>query len=174
MSGFESDVVDLTSELVGRASENPPGEESAVADFLRERLEESPLPFDVETDDVLDGRPNVVARVGDPAEGSVLLTGHTDVVPANTDDWTADPYELEQRGDRIVGRGTADMKGAIAAKILATEAYFESTSTEIPGEVILAFVVDEEHLGRGTQALVQNVDIAPDAAIIGEPTDLDV
>ena len=171
MSDHEQKVVDLASELVSRPSENPPGNEAAVAEFLAKRLEDSSVPFDIETREVEPGRPNVVARAGDPSRGSVLLTGHTDVVPANAADWTGDPYTLREADGRVVGRGIADMKGALAAKVLAAESYL--TSTEDPGEVVLAFVVDEENQGRGTQTLVAD-GIEADAAVVGEPTELDV
>lgn len=165
------EIVALTRELVKRESENPPGNERAVATFLEERLKSSPVPFDIKSYKVEPDRPNVVACAGDPAKGSVLLTGHIDVVPANADDWSGDPYELRNRGGRIIGRGTADMKGALAAKILAAEAYYEAADD--PGEVVLAFVVDEEDNGKGMQALVDR-GVGVDVAIIGEPTELQV
>lgn len=168
---MSDEAVALTRELVERESENPPGNEREVAEYLEEYLESSPVPFDIEFYDVEPDRPNVVACAGDSVKGSVLLTGHVDVVPANADDWSGDPYELRERDGRIVGRGTADMKGALAAKVLAAEAYYESADD--PGEVVLAFVVDEEHSGKGTRALVER-GIDADAAIIGEPTDLQV
>jgi len=164
-------VVAATTGLVSRASENPPGEEEVVAGWLVDRLNNSPVPFAVESETVAPGRPNVVARAGDPEQGRVLLTGHTDVVPANADDWTNDPYEPTVRDGRLYGRGTADMKGAIAAMIVATEQYFDHT--DAPGQVILGFVVDEEHGGAGMQAFGDG-GIEADAAIVGEPTDLNV
>lgn len=167
----ESEAVALTRELVERESENPPGNERAVATYLRERLANSPVPFEIEWYDVEPDRPNVVARAGDRATGTVLLTGHLDVVPAAADAWSGEPYELRKRDGRIVGRGTADMKAALAAKVLATERYYEATDT--PGEVVLGFVVDEEANGAGTNALVER-GLAADAAIIGEPTELNV
>lgn len=171
MTDDSADVVDLTAELVNHPSENPPGDERPVVEYLCTRLDDSPVPFDVETYDVVDDRPNVVARAGDPGRGTVLLTGHVDVVPANRGDWTGDPYEARESDGRLVGRGTTDMKGALAAKLVATETYF--AQIDHPGEVILAFVADEEHLGRGTRALVER-GVEADAAIVGEPTELDV
>lgn len=167
----DSATVELTRRLIERESENPPGNERAVASYIHERLKDSPVPFDVEVYDVEPGRPNVVARAGNPENGTALLTGHTDVVPAHSEDWSRDPYELCEDDGRIVGRGSADMKGALAAKIVATESYYESTSD--PGEVILGFVVDEEANGAGTRALVEN-GVDADVAIIGEPTELQV
>jgi acetylornithine deacetylase/succinyl-diaminopimelate desuccinylase family protein len=170
-AGVDGDVVALVRELVARASENPPGDERAVAEYVESRLEASPVPFDVESYEAAPDRPNVVATVGDPAHGSVLLTGHLDVVPATAADWSGDPYELRERDGRVVGRGVADMKGALAAKVLAAEQYYRATDD--PGEVCLAFVVDEEVGGAGTRALVERgVDV--DAAVVGEPSDLQI
>lgn len=116
-----SEIVTLTRELVERESENPPGNEQAVAEYLKQRLESSPVSFTIEVNEVSPGRPNVIARGGNPAKGTVLLTGHTDVVPAEPTNWSHNPYELRVGNDRVIGRGTSDMKGALAAKILATE-----------------------------------------------------
>jgi acetylornithine deacetylase/succinyl-diaminopimelate desuccinylase family protein len=157
--------------LIARASETPPGEEAAVADWLVDRLATSPVEFDVERSDVAPGRPNVLARAGDPARGTVLLTGHTDVVPADPDAWTDHPYEPVVRDGRLVGRGAADMKGALAAMLVGAERYL--TATTHPGEVVLAFVVDEEDQGAGTAALVED-GIEADCAVLGEPTELNV
>ncbi|MFC7026847.1 M20 family metallopeptidase [Halomicroarcula sp. GCM10025710] len=156
---------------MARPSENPPGDERAVAEWLETRLEESPTPFTVETTEVLPDRPNVVARVGDPANGSVVLNGHTDVVPASEADWTSGPYEPTVRDGRLFGRGAADMKGALAAMVVATERYVERADD--PGEVVLAFVVDEEHGGSGMRALVES-GLDADVAIVGEPTEMNV
>lgn len=163
-------LVDLTRILVEQPSENPPGDEAAVATVLEERLETSLVPFEVERYEVEPGRPNVVATAGDPDRGTILLAGHTDVVPANAADWSGDPYRLHKEGDRIVGRGTADMKGALVAKLLAAESYLSEPSA---GRVILAFVCDEEHDGIGMRSIVER-GISADCAVIGEPTRLHV
>jgi acetylornithine deacetylase/succinyl-diaminopimelate desuccinylase-like protein len=157
--------------LVSRRSENPPGAEAPVAEWLAGRFADSPVAFDVATEEVEPGRPNVVARAGDPSRGSVLLTGHTDVVPADPEAWTTHPYEPTVRDGRLHGRGTADMKGAVGAMVVAAERYLARTTA--PGEVVLAFVVDEEHDGAGTRALVEG-GVDADVAVVGEPTDLDV
>ncbi|PSP84833.1 hypothetical protein BRC83_04215 [Halobacteriales archaeon QS_1_68_17] len=164
----ENAVVELR-ELVGIPSENPPGDEEAVAAYLVDRFEDSPVPFRVEIREIEPGRPNVVARAGDPDRGSLLLTGHTDVVPADPAEWTGDPFELREDDGQLYGRGTADMKGAIAAQLAAAEAYL--STHDAPGEVILAYVVDEERTGDGTAALVDR-GLRADAAVLGEPTDL--
>lgn len=167
----DDELVTLTTSLVAQPSENPPGDEAAIASFLVDRLESSPIPFEVDQYEVEPGRPNVIARAGNPDQGSVLLTGHTDVVPADPEEWSGDPYELRRDGERLVGRGIADMKGALAAKIVAAESFLAAVDN--PGEVVLGFVVDEEFRGRGTQAMLDR-DVTADWAIVGEPTDLDV
>lgn len=167
----ERQVVDLTSALVALPSENPPGDEKAVIDYLVDRLDRSPVPFEVTLQEVEEDRPNLIARAGDPSRGTLLLTGHVDVVPASGEGWTGDPYEPRRVDGRIVGRGVSDMKGALAAKLLAAETYL--TETEDPGEVVLAFVVGEETTGFGSKALVDD-GIDADGAILGEPTDLEV
>lgn len=171
MSVDEERLVDLTAELVERASENPPGNERAVADFLANRLRSSPVSFDVERFEVEPNRPNVIARAGNADGETMLLAGHTDVVPADSDEWFGDPYALRQEAGRLVGRGVSDMKAAIAAKVLVAEAVLSAGA--VNGEVILAFVVDEEWNGAGMRALVER-GITADHAIIGEPTNLEV
>jgi len=172
MTGIAAaDVVDLASELISHPSVNPPGEEAAAVAFLRERLASSPVPFEIVTQEVEEGRENLIARAGDGERGTVVLSGHVDVVPATVADWTRDPFDPYVSDGRLVGRGAADMKGAIAAMVIAAEAYWESTSD--PGAVVLAFVVGEEVGGIGTRHLVGE-GIDADAAILGEPSGLRV
>jgi len=164
-------VLDIAKELISRPSENPPGEEATVAEWLGDRFVSSPIAFDVDTTLVEPGRPNVVARAGNPENGTVLLTGHMDVVPADPQAWIDHPYEPTVRDGRLVGRGSADMKGAIAGMIVAAERYLDRIAD--PVEVVLAFVVDEEHGGTGTEQLIKD-GLTADVAIIGEPTELNV
>jgi len=174
MNGSTETVVEELRELVNRPSANPPGNEKAVAEYLVERFETSPVSFEVETQQYEPDRPNVIARAGDSANGSILLTGHVDVVPADESTWTGDPFELRRDTDELVGRGTADMKGSVAAQITAAESYL--IEQDSPGEVVLAYVVDEESTGHGTRELVEERidgnDV--DAAILGEPTNLEL
>lgn len=167
----EKRVIDEARRLVSIRTTTPPGEKELVEYYL-DRFEDSPVEFDVETqriDPDDPSRQNVIARAGDPARGTLLLTGHLDVVPAVESEWSAPPFDLTRRGDRLVGRGIADMKGSLATMLLATETYF--AATDEPGEVVLGFVADEETGGRGTRELVRR-GIEADAAILGEPTSL--
>lgn len=170
-SANERRVIEEARAAVSVRTTTPPGEKELVEYYL-DRFEESPIEFDVETQRIDPDDPtrlNVIARAGDPALGTLLLTGHLDVVPAVESEWSVPPFDLTRREDRLLGRGIADMKGSLASMLLATEAYFEATDD--PGEVVLGFVADEETGGRGTQELVDH-GIDADAAILGEPTSL--
>jgi acetylornithine deacetylase len=60
---------------------------------------------------------NLFATIGPEVAGGVALSGHTDVVPVEGQDWTSDPFTLTARGDKVYGRGTCDMKGFIAVAL---------------------------------------------------------
>lgn len=164
-------VIQEVRSFVSRPTPNPPGHEERLTEYLIERLDNSPVEFSVSTQTIDPGRQNVVARVGDPSRGRLLLTGHIDTVPADEDQWSTDPYDLSLRDGRMIGRGVVDMKAACAAMLLATEDYVKSVET--PGEVILGFVADEECSGTGTQTLVKSGPKV-DAAILGEPSNMDI
>jgi len=164
-------VVDLTRQLVSFSSTDPPGDESAIGKFVVDWLESSDVPFTVETSEVRPGRKNVRAKAGDPHRGRITLTGHMDVVPADESAWSVDPFDLTRRDGRIIGRGVSDMKGALAAKLLAAESYLRNHDD--PGQVELAFVVGEERGGFGTEALVES-GVQTDWVILGEPTDMQI
>lgn len=164
-------LLSLAKELVESPSENPPGNEYAVTETLLNWFDESPIDFEITMQRVESNRKNIIARAGKSDNGSVIFNGHTDVVPADASQWTGDPFTLRQTEKTLVGRGIADMKGAIAAAIIAAEAYMINSSD--PGEIVLTFVVDEEYGGKGSATLVDS-GIEADAAIIGEPTELKI
>jgi acetylornithine deacetylase len=118
------------------------------------------------------GRPNLAASL--PACGagrSLLLTGHVDVVKAGTGR-TVNPFGGEIRDGRIYGRGTADMKGGVAAMVMAVEAVFRS-GLRPAGAITVGTVVDEEAGGMGTLAFVDR-GYRADGCILTEPTDLQI
>lgn len=118
------------------------------------------------------GRPNQAATVKGSGDGqSLLLTGHIDVVPPGTG-WSVDPFAAVRKDGRIYGRGTVDMKGGIAAMIMALEAVIAS-GYHPKGDVIVGTVVDEEAGGMGTLDFVAH-GYRADAAILTESTNLAV
>jgi acetylornithine deacetylase len=162
-------VAELLARLVAIDSTNPdlvPGGagEGAVAAFIAERLARGP--FEVESSEILPGRPNVVARLRGRGGGrSLLICGHTDVVGADREAFAP------RIGDgRLYGRGSFDMKGGLAAAIVASERV--ASGETLRGDLLLAFVIDEEWRSVGAEALVERH--RADAAILPEPTDLGV
>ncbi len=115
-------------------------------------------------------RPNLLARIAGAGGGrSLLLFGHVDVVKAGTG-WSLDAFGAVRRDGRVYGRGAVDMKGGIAAMIMAVEAVVRAGLTPA-GDILVGTVVDEEAGGMGTLAFVDRGHRA-DACILTEPTDL--
>jgi acetylornithine deacetylase len=111
------------------------------------------------------GRPNVIGVLdGREAGPAVMFCGHLDTVGV---EGMTDPFVPRVDGDRLYGRGTQDMKGGVGAMIAAAGVLARSWTR---GRLIVAAVVDEEHLSLGAEALVR--DWTADAAIVTEPTDL--
>jgi acetylornithine deacetylase len=115
---------------------------------------------------------NLFATLGPEADGGILLSGHTDVVPVADQEWSSDPFEMVERDGRLYGRGTCDMKGFIAAAV-AMVPEFAAAVGDRP--IHFAFTHDEEVGCLGAQALVEVLkgrEIRPAVAIIGEPTEM--
>lgn len=117
---------------------------------------------------------NLYATLGPAETRGIALSGHTDVVPVDGQDWHTDPFSVVEADGRLYGRGTADMKGFIAV-VLALVPEFLSRPLETP--IHLAFSYDEEVGCLGVHGLVdhfQGPGVAPRIAIIGEPTSMKV
>jgi acetylornithine deacetylase len=113
---------------------------------------------------------NLYACVGPHDRGGVLLSGHTDVVPVDGQEWSADPFRLLERGGRLYGRGSADMKGFIACALRAVRL---ATSRELRVPLQLALSYDEEIGCVGVRSLIQDMSgwtHRPRFCIVGEPT----
>jgi acetylornithine deacetylase len=113
---------------------------------------------------------NLFATIGPDVGGGIVLSGHTDVVPVDGQDWTSDPFTLVEKNQLLFGRGTSDMKGFIAVALgLVPE--FVKLNLRVP--IHLAFSCDEEVGCKGVRPLVDYLKHSPkkpSAAIIGEPT----
>jgi len=164
------DPLPLLKDLVAVNSVNPalvpgaPGE-GAIADVVRLAMERAGLAVVVQ--EVAPGRPNVVGVLEGRQPGpSVMFCGHLDTVGV---DGMAEPFRPRIDGDRLYGRGSQDMKGGVASMIAAAGLLAQGWTR---GRLIVAAVVDEEHLSIGAEALVR--DWQADMAIVTEPTDLRV
>ena len=162
----------LARTLVRIDSRNPslapdgPGESACVA-LLREVLDA--WSFRTEVHDAAPGRPNLVARIGEARRGrTLMLSGHVDVV--GVEGMTHAPFDGEERDGRLYARGAADMKGGIAAMCAAA---WHAARDGLAGEVVVALTADEEYESAGTRVMLER-GVRADAAIVGEPTCLDV
>ncbi len=117
---------------------------------------------------------NLFATLGPEVDGGILLSGHSDVVPVTDQDWSSDPFVMEERDGRLYGRGTCDMKGFIAACLAMAPTYAAQVSTR---PMHFAFTYDEEIGCFGAQHLAADLQargLTPGVAIIGEPTEMRV
>jgi succinyl-diaminopimelate desuccinylase len=168
-----AELVALTRELVRIPSVVHPGDpaatEATVAAHVERWFRKEGLP--VEVQDVAPGRPNVLAWVGARGRGrTLLLEGHTDVVTeGNPAEWRFPPFSGEVAEGRIWGRGAADMKGGLAAAMLALAALRRS-GVRLGGCLVVAALVDEEGDMIGAKHLVTTpIGREIDAAIVCEP-----
>ena len=115
---------------------------------------------------------NLVARFGPDDQPGVVLSGHTDVVPANEDSWITSPFAMDERDGRLYGRGSCDMKG-FAACIMAVAPALAKAKLNRPA--YLCFSYDEEVGCLGAPDIAEYLaalEVPPNFAIIGEPSDM--
>lgn len=146
-----------------------------LIDFVQDYLENHHIESTLVTSDD-EKKANLFASLGPDAGagGGVALSGHTDVVPVDGQDWDRDPFSISQKDGRLYGRGTADMKGFIACA-LASVPEFKSRNLKKP--VHLVFSYDEEVGCLGIRPLIRkfgNQLPRPDIVIVGEPTSMSV
>jgi len=161
---------ELVASLVAIESVNPelvPGGagEAEIADFVAGWLREAGL--EVELDEAAPGRPSVVAVArGSGGGASLMLNAHMDTVGV---EGMERPFEPEVRDGRLYGRGAYDMKGSLAACMLAAQ---RLAREDLSGDVIVTAVADEEYASIGVQSVLAGR--RADAAIVTEPTGLRV
>lgn len=117
---------------------------------------------------------NLLATIGPMVEGGVVLSGHTDVVPIDDQDWHTDPFSLVEKDGKLFGRGTCDMKCFIAASLAALP---DMVAADLPVPIHFAFSYDEEVGCAGVPSLIKLIREElplPRAVIVGEPTDMKV
>lgn len=169
MSIPPGDSIGLAEALVRIDTRNPSMVPGAPGEIGAVRLLAELLPgwgFTVETRELPGGRANLVARIGGGGGRTLMFNGHLDVV--GVDGMVHAPFDAERRDGRLYGRGSADMKGGVAAMCAAAA---RAAATGLGGEIVVACVADEEYESIGTRALVED-GIRADAAIITEPTRL--
>jgi acetylornithine deacetylase/succinyl-diaminopimelate desuccinylase-like protein len=146
VSTLRQEVTELLQGLIRIDTTNPPGNETAAAELLRDFLEESGVECELYAK--IPERANLVARIPGRGDGPKLLfLSHTDVVLADASEWSADPFGGELRDGEVWGRGALDMKGQVAAEAVAI-ASLAREGFEPVGDLIFCATADEE-VGAG-------------------------
>jgi len=144
-----------------------------MAGYLAERLTEAGARVEMIHNDTYT-KANVFATLGPEEDGGIVLSGHTDVVPVEDQDWTSEPFAMREADGRLYGRGTCDMKGFIAAALATARDY---SPDRLRRPLHFAFTYDEETGCFGGRALVEHLkahDLRPALAIVGEPTGMQI
>ena len=167
MDSAATPVLTLARELIARRSLTP--DDAGCQTLLAQRLQ--PLGFRCETLQS-NGVTNLWARLGDTAP-LVCFAGHTDVVPTGPlDAWGSDPFEPTLRDGHLYGRGAADMKGSVAAFVVAIESFVAQHRPA--GSIALLITSDEEGPSTdGTVKVVERLErdgVGIDFCVVGEPS----
>ena len=139
-----------------------------LIDFVRELLRELDAEVRLTFDDAR-GKANMFATLGPRGDGGLVLSGHTDVVPVDSQAWDTDPFALVQRHGRLHGRGTSDMKSFIAIALALLPQY----ASRLERPLHLALSYDEEVGCIGVGRLIEDLaraNVKPSACVVGEPT----
>lgn len=177
----KDELISATKGLISIPTVNPPGQnyEECVT-FLLDTLNEIGLRVKIvrvpkarlsELAPQGEGlpRPNLIAELLGGGKKTVHLNGHYDVVPVS-DEWKCNPFKPTIKNGRIYGRGSSDMKGAIASMMIAVKAIIES-DIELDGTLQISAVPDEETNGLGgTSFIIEEGKVRADYCIVGEPS----
>ena len=163
-------VLELTDALIAAPSENPPGDERAVAALLTDALEQRGLPAP-RTIAKEPERPNLLSTIDfGPGGRHLSLCGHMDTKPVGSDRWDTDPFKTVIEDRRLYGLGSCDMKAALASMIEAATALGDLER----GRLSLLFTADEEFMAAyGARFLAETQEVDADAIVIGEPAGID-
>ncbi|MBM10307.1 MAG: acetylornithine deacetylase [Magnetovibrio sp.] len=144
-----------------------------VIDFIREYLANLGISSDIIHSE--DGnKANLYATVGEHRSPGIMLSGHTDVVPIDGQEWDSNPFEVLEKDGKLFGRGTSDMKSFIAITLAMLPRFMERG---LKTPLHLAFSYDEEVGCIGVRRLIDKLNgmpIKPAMCIVGEPTSMQV
>jgi acetylornithine deacetylase len=160
--------LDLVRRLIGFDTTSR-GSNLALIDFVQEMLEGAGARCR-RTLDASGTKANLFATFGPDAAGGYVLSGHTDVVPVDGQEWSSDPFVAEIRGDKLFGRGTCDMKGFVG---VALSLLPQIARAKLTRPIHFALSYDEEVGCIGVRGLLDDLkaaNIKPALAIVGEPT----
>lgn len=166
-----SQTVEILHDLIGFASVSR-DPNKALIDYVAARLADVGVTATIIPDES-GAKANLFASTGPPpGKGGVMLSGHTDVVPIDGQNWTKPAFECTSENGRLYGRGTADMKGFCAAAIAS---FTEATRLPLKTPLHLALSYDEEIGCIGVRSMIEmmaNAPFRPAMCIVGEPTEM--
>ncbi len=166
-------LIDLTKKLIAINSENPPGKEEKIANFIKARMRQAGIK-DIKTYCFAPARPNVIGILkAKNSQGSLLLSPHMDTVPAGKN-WTADPFHPIIKGNKLFGRGATDCKGNLAVCLEVVRSLIED-GIDLKQDLIIAITVDEETGSKqGIIKLLEKKILRPTWAVILDSDDFKV
>ena len=165
-----TEMLELLQNMIHMPTANPPGDEQALAEYLADYLKARGIQAWVQP--VKENRANLCAALGTGKGPTLVFNGHLDVVPPGHG-WQHDPYLAVEEAGRIYGRGSCDMKGAVAAMIIAA-CQLKAEGFPFQGTLKLAFVADEECDNIGTHTFLDSSDGKADFAVVGEPSQMQI
>ena len=162
-------TVEMLDELIAFETVSSQSNKDCI-DWIADRLSGLGAVCEISSD--TPGKANIFATLGPDIDGGIILSGHSDVVPVEGQNWSSDPFKMTRVDDRLFGRGTCDMKGFIAA-CLAYAPHVARDQLRKP--LHFAFTHDEETGCLGAQVMIKELLATgrkPSIAIIGEPTSM--
>lgn len=144
-----------------------------LINFVGDYLESLDVHVEIIYDETGD-KANLLSRIGPEAGGGVILSGHTDTVPVDGQDWDTEPFTLTEKHGNLYGRGTVDMKGFLA---ICTAIAPEFAKANLKEPIYLAMSYDEELGCLGVVSMIEKIGSLfgkPRACIVGEPSSMDV
>ena len=164
IEGSRGEAIELLADLVKAQSVNPPGDTRAAAAVVTRMA--GTFTESVEVVSCEETIPNVFVTLNPGARPQLLYNGHLDTVPVgDVSHWEVDPFGALVRDNRMFGRGVADMKGGVAAMLMAAKA-LAVENVPLKGSLVLSFVGDEETGGtKGAGYLMENGYYAPDMVV---------
>lgn len=166
----ENEIINLTSNLISiEGHKDTNVKEYKVSEYIKKLFEAEKIPFEIK--EIEKNRNNIYGKIeGDNDKIHLMLNGHIDTIPGFTMEY--EPFKPFIKNGKIYGRGSADMKGGLAAMISAMIAV-KRQGLKLRRTVMFAGVIDEEERSKGTEQLIKE-NVNPNYVVIGEPTNLRV
>lgn len=169
----DAEVAQVCQKLVSIKSVNPPGNEQQLAEFVTGYLKEAGIEAELVAHST--GRASVLGRLKGTAGGTgILFSAHLDTVPVGVEQWVHPPFDGVMADGKVWGRGSADMKGGMAAMLVAAK-YLASAKLNLRGDLVLGLTAGEEVDSLGAEALVHRPEMqGVQVLIVSEPSSNDI